>query len=68
MIRDVELAEVLTDGSLICKNAEQKNEALKLQMVCKKEVIERLLGGKKRNKRSHFRDFCRGKIGRVKVI
>lgn len=44
-IGDVELAKVLKDGSLliICKNAEQKQKALRLQAVCKKEVLEKRL-------------------------
>ncbi|XP_035989752.1 uncharacterized protein LOC118561624 isoform X2 [Fundulus heteroclitus] len=50
VIGDVELAKVLRDGSLliICKNAEQKNKAVKPQMVCKKEVLERKVVGEER--------------------
>lgn len=36
------MVKVLRDGNLLlkCKNAKQKNKALKLQAICKKEVAE----------------------------
>ncbi|MEQ2196244.1 hypothetical protein XENOCAPTIV_028509 [Xenoophorus captivus] len=42
VVGDVELAKVLRDGNLliICKIAEQKNKALKILMICKREVLE----------------------------
>lgn len=50
VIGDVELAKVLRDGSLliICKNAEQKNKALKIQSICKREITERKIMGEER--------------------
>ncbi|XP_049416274.1 uncharacterized protein LOC125878859 [Epinephelus fuscoguttatus] len=40
---DIEVAKVLRDGSLFlkCKNAGQRDKALKLQRICEKEVAER---------------------------
>lgn len=40
---DVEVAKVLRDGSLFlkCKNAGQRDKAVKLQSICKKEIAGR---------------------------
>jgi len=48
-IGDIEMAKVLRDGSLLvkCKNIEQKNKTMKLQSVCKKEIVEKKVIGEK---------------------
>lgn len=42
-IGDIKIAKVLHDGALlvICKDEEQKGKAVKLQAVCKKQVVEK---------------------------
>lgn len=50
---DIEMTKVLCDGYLLvkCKSAAQRNEAMKLQIVCKKEVVEKRLVGEERGAR-----------------
>lgn len=44
---DIDIAKVLRDGSLFvkCKTGGQRDKALKIQTICKKEVVERKVVG-----------------------
>lgn len=63
VLGDIEMAKILRDGRLLikCKNVGQRDKALKLQSVCKKEASEvrKLLG----NEWGYIRNSFGGETG-----